>query len=78
MSTQIAIRLPDDLVDYVDQLVRHGDAPSRAAVVARALRHERRQAAAARDAAILARLEPDTGLDQLARHGAATAMDDLT
>ena len=77
MSTQIAVRLPDDLVAYVDELVRHGDAPSRAAVVARALRHERRQAAAARDAAILARSEADSDLDQLARHAAAVPMDDL-
>lgn len=77
MSTQIAVRLPDDLVSYVDELVRHGDAPSRAAVVARALRHERRQAAAARDAAILARTEPDADLDQLARHAADVPMDDL-
>lgn len=77
MSTQIAVRLPDDLVAYVDELVRHGDAPSRAAVVARALRHERRKAAAAQDAAILARTEPDSDLDQLARHVAAVSMDDL-
>jgi len=69
--------LPDDLVEYVDELVRHGDAPSRAAVVASALRHERRRVTAARDAAILARVEPDADLDQLARHAAVTPMDDL-
>ena len=77
MSTQIAVRLPDDLVEFVDELVRLGDAPSRAAVVARALRRERRQAAAARDAAILARSQPETDLDRLAEHGAALPMDDL-
>lgn len=33
MSTQIAVRLPDELVEYVDGLVRPG-AGSRAAVVA--------------------------------------------
>jgi Arc/MetJ-type ribon-helix-helix transcriptional regulator len=77
MSTQIAVRLPDNLVAYVDELVRRGDAPSRAAVVARALRRERRQAAAARDAAILARTEPDSDPDQLSRHVAAVPMDDL-
>lgn len=77
VSTQIAVRLPDDLVEFVDELVRHGDAPSRAAVVARALRRERRQAAAARDAAILARTEPDADLDRLAEHAAALPMDDL-
>jgi Arc/MetJ-type ribon-helix-helix transcriptional regulator len=78
MSIQIAVRLPDDLVQYVDEAVRRGDAPSRAAVVARALRHERRQAAAARDAAILALTEPDADLDGLAQHAAATPMDDLS
>jgi Arc/MetJ-type ribon-helix-helix transcriptional regulator len=77
MSTQIAVRLPDDLVAFVDELVRHGDAPSRAAVVARALRRERRQAAAARDAAILATAEPDHDLDRLAEHATALRMNDL-
>jgi Arc/MetJ-type ribon-helix-helix transcriptional regulator len=77
MSTQIAVRLPDDLVEFVDELVRRGDAPSRAAVVARALRRERRQAAAARDAAILARAEPDADLNHLTAHAAALPMDDL-
>jgi len=78
MSTQIAVRLPDDLVEFVDDLVRHGDAPSRAAVVARALRHERRQAAAARDAEILARsADTDTDLDRLAEHATGVAMNDL-
>lgn len=77
MSTQIAVRLPDDLVEFVDELVRHGDAPSRAAVVARALRRERRQAAAARDAAILASTGPDSDLDGLAEHVAVIPMDDL-
>jgi Arc/MetJ-type ribon-helix-helix transcriptional regulator len=77
VSTQIAVRLPDDLVAFVDELVRHGDAPSRAAVVARALRRERRQAAAARDAAILAGTEPDTDIYRRADHAAALPMDDL-
>jgi Arc/MetJ-type ribon-helix-helix transcriptional regulator len=73
---EIAVRLPDDLVEFVDELV-HGDAPSRAAVVARALRRERRQAAAARDAAILTRTEPDADLNRLAEHAATLPMDDL-
>lgn len=77
MSTQIAVRLPDELVEFVDELVRHGDAPSRAAVVTRALRRERRQAAATRDAAILARTEPDSDLNRLAEHAAALPMDNL-
>jgi Arc/MetJ-type ribon-helix-helix transcriptional regulator len=49
MSKQIAVRLPDELVEFVDELVGAGTEPSRAAVVARALERERRRAIAARD-----------------------------
>jgi hypothetical protein len=28
MSIQIAVRLPEDIVEFVDGLVSHGDAPS--------------------------------------------------
>jgi Arc/MetJ-type ribon-helix-helix transcriptional regulator len=52
VTTQIAIRLPDDLVTYVDQLVRDG-AGSRAAVLARALTLYRQHLTAERDARIL-------------------------
>jgi Arc/MetJ-type ribon-helix-helix transcriptional regulator len=54
MSTQIAVRLPDDLVAYVDEQVRTGRAASRADAVHRALRREHRRAAADADAAIYA------------------------
>ena len=77
MSTQIAVRLPDDLVAFVDDLVSQGDAASRAAVVSRALRRERRRKVAERDAAILASSGTDADLDSLAKFAAATAMDDL-
>jgi Arc/MetJ-type ribon-helix-helix transcriptional regulator len=77
MSTQIAVRLPDDLVAFVDDLVSHGDAPSRAAVVSRALERERRRKVAQRDAVILAGVGKDTDLDSLAEFAAATSMDDL-
>ena len=77
MSTQIAVRLPDDLVAFVDELVRHGDATSRAAVVSRALERERRRRVAERDAVILAGVGTDTDLDMLAEYAAATPMDDL-
>ena len=53
MSKQIAVRLPDDVVASVDLLVAEGAAPSRAAVVTRALRRELRRAAAERDADLL-------------------------
>jgi Arc/MetJ-type ribon-helix-helix transcriptional regulator len=77
MSTQIAIRLPDELVEFLDDLVKNGDAVSRAAAVARALERERRRHTAERDAAILARCGADSDMDSLARHAAATTMDDL-
>jgi Arc/MetJ-type ribon-helix-helix transcriptional regulator len=54
MTIQIAVRLPDDIVAFVDGQVSSGAAPSRAAVVARALEHERRREAADRDAQIYA------------------------
>ncbi|MCL2465563.1 MAG: hypothetical protein FWF28_10930 [Micrococcales bacterium] len=53
MSTQIAVRLPDELVGFVDSCVTSGAAPSRARVVARALERERRRVLAERDAEIL-------------------------
>ena len=46
MSKQIAVRLPDHLVEFVDGLVTDGEAKSRAAVVTRALERERRRAGA--------------------------------
>lgn len=77
MSKQIAVRLPEDLVEFVDQLVENGKATSRAEVLARALEQERRQEIAARDAAILAQSEPDRDLDDLAEFAARTPLDDL-
>ncbi|MDQ2837843.1 MAG: ribbon-helix-helix domain-containing protein [Actinomycetota bacterium] len=77
MSKQIAVRLPDDLVEFIDGLVSHGDASSRAAVVSHALDRERRRRVAARDAAILAGVGADPDLDGLAAYAATTSMDDL-
>lgn len=70
MSRQIAIRLPDDLVEFVDGIVDSGAQRSRAAVVSRALERERRRAIAARDAKILASVGPDPELARLAEHAA--------
>lgn len=52
MTTQIAVRLPDELVSYVDDLVKEG-AGSRAALVTRALNLYRQQLRGERDARIL-------------------------
>jgi Arc/MetJ-type ribon-helix-helix transcriptional regulator len=68
MSKQIAVRLPDDLVDFVDEIVDSGGGRSRAAIVTRALERERRHVIAARDAQILARTGSDPELVGLAEH----------
>jgi Arc/MetJ-type ribon-helix-helix transcriptional regulator len=65
MTIQIAVRLPDDIVAFVDEQVSSGAATSRAAVVARALERERRREAAERDAGIYADTAPGD-LDNLA------------
>jgi Arc/MetJ-type ribon-helix-helix transcriptional regulator len=78
VSTQIAVRLPEELVEFIDRLVADGRAPSRAAVVNQALQRERRRELAARDAAILAAAgDDDDDLDALAEHAARTPLDDL-
>src|ERR1700719_2474888 len=70
MSRQIAVRLPDDVVERVDGLVSEGTVSSRAELDARALDRARRNATGARDAEILARAEPDSDMDRLAEHAA--------
>ena len=63
MSTQIAVRLPDETVAFLDRLVREKKAASRAEeIIARALERERRREMAARDAAILAESGEDPDL----------------
>jgi Arc/MetJ-type ribon-helix-helix transcriptional regulator len=68
MSKQIAVRLPDELVEFVDEVVNSGAGRSRAAVVTRALDRERRHTLAARDAEILARTGTDVELAGLAAY----------
>ena len=70
MSKRIAVRLPDELVDFVDAQVGSGAGRSRSAVVTVALEREHRRAVAARDAVILARTGPDPELAGLAEHAA--------
>ena len=77
MTRQITVRLPDDLVEFIDQMVQSGQAISRAAVVARAVERERRQQFAEHDAAILASAGRDPEFDQLAALGAIVPSTDL-
>ena len=67
MSTQIAVRLPDELVEYGDTLVRLG-AGSRAAVVTQALARYRQQLRAERDAQILEESGDYDDFDALVGH----------
>ena len=76
MTTQIAVRLPDDLVEFVDSLVETGAASSRASVVAKALEREHRRAIAARDAEILAVGEPYPDLVGLAEFVSPPPLDE--
>ena len=69
------MRLPDELVEFVDELVGSGAERSRASVVAKALERERRRALAERDADILARTGGDPELAGLAEHAVALPSD---
>jgi Arc/MetJ-type ribon-helix-helix transcriptional regulator len=75
MSTQIAVRLPDSMVEFLDRLVAEGQATSRASVIERALAREFRHQLAARDAAILAEAGADHDMDSLAGYAARTPLD---
>jgi hypothetical protein len=67
------------MVQFLDQLVAEGKAPSRASVVERALAREFRRLIAARDAAILAGAGAGAGagadLDGLADYAARLPLD---
>lgn len=65
MTRQIAIRLPDDMVAFLDKSVAAGNAPSRAALVARAVEREMRRQVAEQDAAILRRRGTTDDLNEL-------------
>ena len=62
VSIQIAVRLPDHIVNELDALVASGDAPSRASVVEEALRRELRRHLAERDLRILEQSGEDEDL----------------
>ncbi|WP_068402952.1 YlcI/YnfO family protein [Kribbia dieselivorans] len=55
MSIQIAVRLPEEVVAFLDSSVQAGRAASRAALVTSAVEREMRRQLAERDAEILLR-----------------------
>ena len=71
MSVQIAIRLPDDMVAFLDKSVAAGNAPSRAALVARAVEREMRRQVAEHDATILREQGTSNELDELVQWSVA-------
>ena len=67
MSTQIAVRLPDEMVAFLDRTVASGQAASRAAVVASAVEREMRRLLAEQDAHLLRQHGSTDDLDDLVR-----------
>ena len=59
MTTQISVRLPDEMVSFLDRCVSEGRVASRAEIIAGAVEREMRREAAMRDAAILAEVVDD-------------------
>ena len=71
MSIQVTVRLPDELVAFMDEQVAAQHARSRADVVARALKREQRRLAGLRDAEIYAKTEPDEDMHALTAYVSA-------
>lgn len=65
MTTQIAVRLPDEMVAFRDRTVASGLAPSRAAIVASAVEREMRRVAAENDVRIIQAEGAEDDLDDL-------------
>lgn len=72
MTTQIAVRLPETMVAWLDAEVAAGNASSRAALVALAVEREMRQRVALADADILRASGDDDDLDDLATWAASS------
>jgi Arc/MetJ-type ribon-helix-helix transcriptional regulator len=78
MTIQIAVRLAEESVSFIDEQVRAGRARSRADVIGKALVREARRERAARDLeAIIAdrAVNGPDDLDDLARAAVTTALD---
>jgi Arc/MetJ-type ribon-helix-helix transcriptional regulator len=76
MSTQIAVRLPDELVAYVDKAVADGRVRSRAELVTRLIERDARRQRAEDDLALLIEkgLAQDPEALAIARSTSATAV----
>lgn len=74
MTTQIAVRLSDEMVAFLDRTVATGKARSRAALVASAVEREMRRLAAEQDAQTLRAQGAADDLDGLVEWTAAHAV----
>lgn len=74
MSTQIAVRLPDELVAYVDEAVAAGRVKSRAELVARLIERDARRQRAEED---LQRLAERGALNEREMSAIVTSVADL-
>ena len=72
MSIQMAVRLPDEVVAFLDWSVADGLAPSRAALVSQAIEREMRRQAALNDARIFEQHGGADDLDDLVARGAGS------
>ena len=75
MTRQIAVRLDEELVRFVDDEVAQGRARSRADLLSRAIQRERRRRQAEQDVRILTATGPDPDLEAMARSAANTPLD---
>jgi Arc/MetJ-type ribon-helix-helix transcriptional regulator len=76
MTTQIAIRLPDEIVRFVDSAVSSGAARSRADFIWHALEREQRRLAAEHDLRVLIE-HPYDEFDAMHEHVAGRGYPDL-
>jgi Arc/MetJ-type ribon-helix-helix transcriptional regulator len=75
MTKQIAVRLPDELVEFLDRLVAEGRFDSRAAIVTRELKRLKRRIEAEQDAEIYRREGDDPDLLEFVRYTSRLPMD---
>ncbi len=77
MSTSVPVRLNDDELSTLDELVRQGLAANRSDAIKRAIDRDRRRLAALRDAEIYAQQGEDGDLTEFTAAAAATPLTDL-
>ncbi len=76
MTVQVAVRIPDELAEALDNLIEAGEAESRTSVIVTAIRRELRRIQDEQDIAILrATSELDIEFDDMHIHARSTQTD---